>query len=127
MNRGKRKIVASKDGLRLWVEEIPRSLPSGTFIARNGPNIEGATPLIDDYAMLSHYGSFEKQRGKRYELEPGATYRETESVIVDKGVTLLVCAAFFTSDGDSIAQYRYVNTAVDSQGGEKSANKVGKE
>ena len=123
VNRGRRRILAGDRGLRLWVEELPRSLPPGTFIARNGPTIEGAKPLIDDYAMLSHYRSTDEKRGRPYGLEPGSTSHETESVIVNKGATLLVCAAFFGQDGDSIAEYRYVSTAVGGQTGDPAAKK----
>jgi len=62
--------------------------------------------------MLRHY--------KGYEIEPGAAYEETETVLAEKGDLLLIECKFYGPDEGAITQYRfaYVDSSSEFQGEE---------
>jgi hypothetical protein len=107
-NKGKRKIIAGKNGLVLNIMRLPTTFRELELLPRIGANVAGATTVVKDFNMLGHYTEY-------YQLEPGAKYVETEAVISSEGECFLIRLEFFgDDDSDVITSYYFVAASASS-------------
>lgn len=113
-NIGKQVFVPGPNGLELTVKRFPLTLNPGEYLDWNI-----AETFIETTDILEHYlspedvasGKKDYKRGDGYCLDVGATYRESPSVIVEKGYVYLIELTLWDGAevGDSMTEYHVVS------------------
>jgi len=93
-NVGKVPIRAGKEGCRLSVREVARTLDVGETVGA-----EGTRPFISDRDLLARYDP-----AKPYVIGPGVTYRESESIVLPNEINVAAQVTFHFGGSDEDAQ-----------------------
>jgi len=108
-NTGKVKVEPGTDGIIIGYRRVPPDLKTGTLVTWK----EG-TPIPNQFhAMEANILRVYDPR-LRYELEPGGTYHERESVVLEVDQLIMIKVSFSLPDGDAVTEYNIVSTKADS-------------